>query len=277
MKQTLLIITFLLSGYLQNFAQNYETFVTEMKKLEQEEKEYSGILFRKNDYSAEYKKGFEPKLKKVREEKVTLARKAIEANPDDKRFVDVLNFYLFNYLSIEELDRMLDRFTADARQHPMWKSMKSYVTYKPLNAVGHKDFDFTVKGHDGKKINLSKVLKKNKVVLVDFWASWCGPCRASIPHLKEVYDTYKKQGFEILSVSLDDKADLWEKAFQSHALPWIDGSNLLGWEDPVAEKYAVRGIPHQVLIGRDGKILGIGFHKQGELEQTIGKYLTQHQ
>lgn len=73
MKQTLLIITFLLSGYLQNFAQNYETFVTEMKKLEQEEKEYSGILFRKNDYSAEYKKGFEPKLKKVREEKVTLA------------------------------------------------------------------------------------------------------------------------------------------------------------------------------------------------------------
>ena len=56
---------------------------------------------------------------------------------------------------------------------------------------------------------------------------------------------------------------MWEKAFQSHALPWIDGSNLLGWEDPVAEKYAVRGIPHQVLIGRDGKILGIGFHKQG--------------
>ena len=70
MKQTLLIITFLLSGYLQNFAQNYETFVTEMKKLEQEEKEYSGILFRKNDHSAEYKKGFEPKLKKVREENI---------------------------------------------------------------------------------------------------------------------------------------------------------------------------------------------------------------
>ena len=276
MKQTLLVITFLLLGYLQNFAQNYETFLSEMKKLEKEEKEYSDILFRKNDYSAEYKKEFEPKLKKVRQEKVSLARKALEANPDDKRFVDVLNFYLFNYLSIEELDRALEHFTAEARSHPMWKSMKSYVTYKPLNKVGNKAFDFTVKGHDGKKITLSKVLKKNKVVLVDFWASWCGPCRASFPHLKEIYDTYKKQGLEILSVSLDEKADLWEKAFQSHALPWIDGSNLLGWEDPITEKYAVRGIPHKVLIAHDGEILGIGFYKQGEMEQTIEKYLQQH-
>ena len=244
MKQTLLIITFLLSGYLQNFAQNYETFVTEMKKLEQEEKEYSGILFRKNDYSAEYKKGFEPKLKKVREEKVTLARKAIEANPDDKRFVDVLNFYLFNYLSIEELDRMLDRFTADARQHPMWKSMKSYVTYKPLNAVGHKAFDFTVKGHDGKKITLSKVLKKNKVVLVDFWASWCGPCRMQSPIIDQLAAAHSNVVFG--KVNVDEEADL-------------------------AAEYGITSIP-TLIIFSDGRLINqvTGVTSKASLERMLG-------
>ena len=272
MKQTLLIITFLLSGYLQNFAQNYETFVTEMKKLEQEEKEYSGILFRKNDYSAEYKKGFEPKLKKVREEKVTLARKAIEANPDDKRFVDVLNFYLFNYLSIEELDRMLDRFTADARQHPMWKSMKSYVTYKPLNAVGHKAFDFTVKGHDGKKITLSKVLKKNKVVLVDFWASWCGPCRGENPHVVEIYKEYHPKGLEIFGVSLDNNKEAWVKAIADDGLVWKHGSDLKGWQSAPAQLYSVSGIPHTVLLDENNKIIAKNL-RGDELKQKIAELL----
>ncbi|MGM9700919.1 MAG: TlpA family protein disulfide reductase [Prevotella sp.] len=270
MKKIFLIaVTAILTG-LQGMAQDYDTFLTEMKQLEKTEKEYHAILFGKDSkYTEEEKKQTMPKMQEVRKKKVELAKAAIQANPDDGRFVDVLNFYVFNFLSIEELDQTLEHFTEKARTNPMWKSMKSYVHYKPLNKVGQQCFDFTVKGHDGKSIKLSEVLKRNKAVLIDFWASWCGPCRASMPHLKEVYAQYKDKGFEIISVSLDDKADLWEQAYSALDLPWIDGSNLLGWKDPISEQYAIRGIPHKVLVDHDGKILGIGFYRQNELEQTL--------
>lgn len=77
------------------------------------------------------------------------------------------------------------------------------------------------------------------MVLIDFWASWCGACRATMPHLKDIYPEYKKKGVEFFSVSLDDKEEDWKKAFKEEALPWIDGSNLLGWKDPVAKQYAI--------------------------------------
>lgn len=270
MKKVFLIaLTVMLAG-LHVSAQDYDTFLTEMKKLEKAEKEYHAIIFSKGDkYTEEEKKQTMPKMQEVRKKKVELAKAAIQANPDDGRFVDVLNFYVFNFLSIEELDQTLEHFTEKARTNPMWKSMKSYVHYKPLNQVGQKCFDFTIKGHDGKPIVLSEVLKRNKAVLIDFWASWCGPCRASMPHLKEVYAQYKDKGFEVVSVSLDDKADLWEQAYGALQLPWIDGSNLLGWKDPISEQYAIRGIPHKVLVDHEGKILGIGFYRQNELEKTL--------
>ena len=90
--------------------------------------------------------------------------------------------------------------------------------------------------------------------------------------LKSLKPRKAPKGFEILSVSFDDDKAKWDKAYQEEGFDWIDGSNLLGWKDPLSLKYAIRGIPHQVLVSQDG-IIRIGFYKSGDLEKELDKYL----
>ncbi len=254
---------------------DYDLFKSHMTELEKQEKEHWTVVFdRTGKYTDAEKDVAKPKMDKVRAEKVQWARQGIEANYGDKRFLDVLNIYLFNFLTIDELDAMLAKFTPEVQQEDRWKGMKNYVIYKPLNAIGQKAADFTMKDHKGKNVTLSKVAKKNKVTIVDFWASWCGPCRASMPHLKEVYAKYKKQGLEVVSVSIDEKADAWEKAYKQLELPWIDVCNHIGWKDEVVQKYAIRGIPHQVVIDSDMNFVGVGIHGSKQLEEILKKYLN---
>jgi peroxiredoxin len=108
---------------------------------------------------------------------------------------------------------------------------------------------------DGATLKLSSL--RGKYVLVDFWASWCGPCIAEVPNVKAVYDKYHDRGFEILGVSLDDKSDKWKAAIEKHALGWPHVSSLKGWSCPVAAQYNVTGIPKTFLLDREGRIIGI--------------------
>lgn len=122
-------------------------------------------------------------------------------------------------------------------------------------AVGKKFTDIALNDPEGKPVKLSDYAGKDKVVLVDFWASWCPPCRADMPHLVSVYKQYKDKGFEIVGVSLDRKSEDWIKGIKDLNITWPQMSDLKYWQSEGAELYAVNSIPHTVLLAKDGTII----------------------
>ncbi len=114
--------------------------------------------------------------------------------------------------------------------------------------------NFTQNDPQGNPVSLSDF--RGKVLLVDFWASWCGPCRKENPNVVRLYQQYKDKGFEVLGVSLDSKQDRWLDAIEKDGLTWTHVSDLKGWQNEVAGMYSVTSIPHTVLLDAEGKILG---------------------
>lgn len=119
--------------------------------------------------------------------------------------------------------------------------------------IGYKATNFTQNTPDGKPIKLSDY--KGKVVLVDFWASWCGPCRAENPNVVAAYNKYKDKGFTVLGVSFDQNKDRWLDAIQKDRLTWDHVSDLKGWGNEVGKIYNITSIPQNLLIDKEGKIL----------------------
>ena len=132
--------------------------------------------------------------------------------------------------------------------------------------------DFTQNTPEGDPLSLSDL--RGKIVLVDFWASWCGPCRKENPNVVRLYNKYKDKGFDVLGVSLDRSKQPWLKAIEKDGLPWHQISDLRGWKNKAAQLYSVSSIPHTVLLDREGRIIARnlrGAALDKELERIFGK------
>lgn len=128
--------------------------------------------------------------------------------------------------------------------------------------------DFVQKTPEGEDLKLSDL--RGKVVLVDFWASWCGPCRRENPHVKKLYEKYNHRGFEILGVSLDRTKASWERAIEQDGLEWHHVSDLKGWKNEVAKMYSVSSIPYTILLDQEGRIIARKL-RSAQLEQVLAQ------
>ena len=154
------------------------------------------------------------------------------------------------------MQKVFEALTPRVQQCTMTKSLRDKMDIAKATAPGQIAPDFTLTSVDGSKVSLSDL--RGKYVIIDVWASWCKPCRASIPHLKELYAKYKKDGLEIIGVSDDNDEAKWKKAIEEDQSPWIHVKD----EFPVKSKparvgtmYGTRYIPYTFIIDPDGKIL----------------------
>ncbi|HET6244866.1 MAG: AhpC/TSA family protein [Bacteroidetes bacterium] len=196
-----------------------------------------------------------------------------------KNFIDKNPDSFVGLAAIEQLnpDADFDYFvkvdknlSAKYPESPYVKALSNRVADMKRTAIGSDAPNITLKTPKDEIFSLSDL--KGKVVLIDFWAAWCKPCRAENPNMLRLYNKYKDKGFDILGVSLDKDKESWVNAIKEDKLPWTQISDLQFWNSPVVKQYGFSGIPFTVLVDKDGKILAKGLRGQdleNKLEQVL--------
>ena len=175
-------------------------------------------------------------------------------------------------LDVEELDELVSNLDPQLNMVPTIVQLKKRLEKLRTVAVGQIAPDFTMNDPDGNPVKFSEVYAQNEYTLLDFWAAWCGPCRAENPNIVAVFNEYKDKGFSVFGVSLDREKDAWLKAIEDDSLTWLHVSDLAYWKNAAAQLYAVNSIPSSLIVDKNGKI--VAKNKRGEeLRQTVSELL----
>lgn len=206
----------------------------------------------------------------LNQKKLVLINKLISADNDAYVAAYVLGSDGKRFLSADEMEGLYNKLSKRLQQTQSGKTAADFIQGTRRSAIGQTVQNFTVLTPEEKQMQFNDL--KGKYVVLDFWASWCGPCVKSFPHMKEVYKKYKSDKFEIFSISVDQSKDAWYKALKQYELPWTQA---LDTSKIATSHFAVTGIPTVYLIDPSGKILAkeMGFDDsgKGEIEQKLSE------
>lgn len=208
-------------------------------------------------------KELQDEYQKLNEKMTEISDKFEAANKDNALGVIMFGRHLANPdKTIEEVQKEFDQFPEAVKNSKIGKETQKRITevlerenVQKKIAVGSKIPNFKAKTPEGKEITLYEYLDGKKVVLIDVWASWCGPCRQENPNVVQTFKEFNKQGFDIIGYSLDKTEQPWLDAIQKDNLTWTQVSNLQFWNDPIVADYGIEGIPASFLVDGNGIII----------------------
>ncbi|MCC9073259.1 AhpC/TSA family protein [Flavobacterium sp. F-65] len=201
----------------------------------------------------------------------------IKKNPNSFLAPDLLDRILAeedNQIPYDTIKKLYDKLGLEVKKSYSGKQLAEKLNYFKNSRIGSLAPDFKVNDMNANLLQLNSY-KNNKYVLLDFWASWCGPCREDFPFLKEMYSKYQDKGFEIISVTKDEKLDLWRATIQKENVEKWKHFSIKENKSTIENTYAVTGIPVKILIDKDGNIIGRWIGSSVEIKAEIENMITE--
>lgn len=195
----------------------------------------------------------------------------IEANKNNVAGALIFSWNAYGF-DDETKEKIIASAGPEFKNDPAVMKIKDLLDVVKRTAEGQMFVDVVMPTPDGSTLALSDVVKNNKLTLVDFWATWCAPCRAEMPNVISIYEQYKGKGLEVVGISFDKDETRWKDYIKDNNIQWKNMSDLQHWQSEAGRLYGVNSIPHVMLIDQSGKIVSRGLHGQ-ELRAKVEELL----